>query len=533
MNDLFLSHDPADLAELVSSQPLAWIVSGTGADVHATPLPLQLECDDNGRPLLLKGHFGRSNPQWRALKAHPRATVLLLGPHGYVSPSWFRDRKRAPTWNYTAAVFDVDIELRESPADTSDLLGGLVAAMEQGRPAAWQVAELAERYDGLAAHVVGFHAHIRAVRSTFKLGQDEPDGVFDDILLGLQTHAQTALVEWMQRLGKSRPRGRPPLERIEPQAARIDPDIQRFVDAVQKETGHLGEGRILDWVQKRAIAEEVRGPWRRGGPAVRSEDIMATTEAGPVRLRVYDGTRDANKATLVYAHGGGWTVFSLDTHDRVMRELAARAGLAVVGVDYALSPEAKFPVALQQMVGVIDWLHAHGADHDLNTARLGIAGDSAGGNLAVATALKLRDAGCGDMLKAVMTYYGCFAPDLAAHDRLRYGGHDSMLAADEVGMYWRNYVAHVRDLDDPYANVLLADVGKLPPFFMGIAECDVLAEQNMRMAGHLVAAGVPVQVQVYAGASHSFLEAVSVSSIAEKAMDDGAHWLSRHLKGGK
>ena len=128
---------------------------------------------------------------------------------------------------------------------------------------------------------------------------------------------------------------------------------------VNADYARLTGGRELPVAEMRAVAEEVREPWRQGGPVMqRTTEHVADTDAGPVRLRIYDPGVDRRPApALVYMHGGGWTLFSLDTHDRVMREYAARAGVVVVGVDYALSPEARFPVALNQVVAVVRWLH--------------------------------------------------------------------------------------------------------------------------------------------------------------------------------
>lgn len=204
VTSIFCAQSPADLIDLVRAQPLAWIVSGAAAQLDASVLPVQLVCDEEGRPERLLGHFGRGNPQLRALAQAPQATVLLLGPHGYISPSWFRDRTQAPTWNYAWAVFDVEIELRDTPADAEALLDGLVAQMEAQRPVAWRIADMGERYARLSAGVVGFHAQIKSVRSKFKLGQDERGDVFADIVQGLDLLGQVALAEWMRRFAQQR-----------------------------------------------------------------------------------------------------------------------------------------------------------------------------------------------------------------------------------------------------------------------------------------------------------------------------------------
>lgn len=523
---LFQPLSQRDIADLVAEQPLAWIVSGSAGALSATPLPVQVVCGADGRPLHLLGHFARSNPQWRTFADDSRATVLLIGPHGYVSPSWFSDRTRAPTWNYATATFEVDIELRDTPEDADRLLRGLVADLERGRPGAWSVEDMGERYASLSKGVVGFHAHVREFRATFKLGQDERDDVFDDILRGLWNTQHYALATWMHRFDGGRGAGT--IAAIEPPAKPIDPEIAQFIDSVTAEGRRITAGRTLDWPARREIVEQVRRPWCEGGPApARTEEILANTRHGPVRLRIHDPAPGTVKPTLGFLHGGGWAMFSLDTHDRVMRELAARAGIAVVGIDYALSPEARYPVALEQVVDVVHWLQEHGAEHGLDADRLALGGDSAGGNLSTGTVLKLRDTGEGHRVAAVLAYYAGFTPDCSPHSRRRYGTDSDMLTAREVDTFWNNYISRPNDRNHPYTHGLLAELEGLPPFFIGVGECDVLAEQNLAMAGKLLASGVSVDVKLYPGAPHSFLEAVSVSSIARQALGDGAAFLRR------
>jgi acetyl esterase/lipase len=230
---------------------------------------------------------------------------------------------------------------------------------------------------------------------------------------------------------------------------------------------------------------------------------------------------------MVYMHGGGWALFSIDTHDRLMREFAARSGMVVIGVDYALAPEARYPVALNQVVGVVRWLRAHGAQVGIDADRLVLGGDSAGGSLSLGAALKLRDSGRneGDAVKGLLSIYGGFSPDCSPASRQRYGTEDDMLTAGEVDEFWDNYIGSVADRRDPYLVPVLAPLAGLPPVFLLIAECDVLAEQNLLMAGCLLEAEVPVKVKVYPGAPHSFIEAMEVSAVASRAIDDGAAWL--------
>jgi acetyl esterase len=312
----------------------------------------------------------------------------------------------------------------------------------------------------------------------------------------------------------------------------IDPDIARFVAMVNADYARLTGGRQLPVSQMRAVAEEVRAPWRRGGPDMMSTtETVVETEAGPVRLRVYDpGPAERPAPALVYMHGGGWTLFSLDTHDRVMREYAARAGVIVVGVDYALAPEARFPVALNQVVGVVRWLHEHGATLGVDASRIALGGDSAGGNLSICSAIALRDAGQADHVHGLLLIYPAFDRHCSPEALRRFGGPGAVLTAEEVEYFWDNYTGGADVRDNPLAMPLRARLEGLPPMCLTIPECDVLTEQSYRMADRLRAANVPVSFHVYRGATHSFIEAMSVAPLADRAIEDGARWLRETLR---
>jgi acetyl esterase/lipase/predicted FMN-binding regulatory protein PaiB len=526
MSTMFSSSDPSDYRDLIAQHPLAWFITGHAGALGATPLPIQLQCDAKGAPVRLLGHFARRNPQVEALRRDGRATVLFLGPQGYVSPSWFDDRTRAPTWNYACAILEVEVELRDTRADADALIQGLVTQVEAGRPTPWQVAEVGPRYEQLVTGVVGFHAQVRAVRGTFKLGQDERDDVFHDILRALDITGQPDLAAWMRRHGQARPPQALPAATPAP----LDAETMVFIDGVRAAWREAAGDRVLDWPTRRALAEDARRPWRQGGPKIAAtRELIAPTCAGPLRLRLYDPAPGVAKPTLVYLHGGGWAMLSLDTHDRVMREYAARGRIAVVGVDYALAPESPAPAALHQIVALSRWLRAQGATHGLDGERLALGGDAAGGSLALGAALKLRDAGEPDTIKAILSLYGSFSPDCLPVSLQRHGSAQDTLGGEQIQAFWNQYVTHERDKRDPYLSPLLADLQGLPPAFVQVGQCDVLVDQNLQLAGALLAAGVQVRAQVYAGAPHSFIEAVSVSALARGAIDDGVRWLQQVL----
>jgi acetyl esterase len=311
----------------------------------------------------------------------------------------------------------------------------------------------------------------------------------------------------------------------------LDPDIRRFIRTVGEAVARYPEFNRAPFPQVRSWAESARSSWARGGPAMReTQNLEAPTRHGNVRVRIHRPEREELPG-LIYLHGGGWTLFSIDTHDRVMREYAARARCCVIGVDYALSPEHRFPVALEQVVDVVSWLAGQCRALGIDAKRLAIGGDSAGANLSVAACLLRRDQASVPPLCAMLINYGAFSKHCSADACRRYGGPEYMLGCEEMRQYWRNYMRSDEDAENPLVCPLLATLAGLPPAFLAIGECDVLAEQNIKMTRRLRGAGVPAQSVVYAGASHSFIEAMSIAAVSNQALADASAWLRQLFAG--
>ena len=309
----------------------------------------------------------------------------------------------------------------------------------------------------------------------------------------------------------------------------LDPDIRRFIRTLAESVARYPQFNSAPFPQMRRWAEEARAPWCKGGPAMlETLNLEAPTRHGNVPLRIHRPQRGLLPG-LVYLHGGGWTLFSIDTHDRLMREYAARAGCCVIGVDYALSPENKYPIALEQVVDVVRWLAERGRKLGIDAGRLAIGGDSAGANLSVATCLVRRDQQASPPLRGMVLNYGAFVSRCTEEACRRYGGPEYMLGCEEMSQYWRNYLRTDEDAQDPLACPLLASLGGLPPAFLAIAECDILAEQSVEMARRLEAAGARARSVVYPGASHSFIEAMSIAAVSNQALADASGWLRHTL----
>ncbi|GAB5349744.1 alpha/beta hydrolase [Alteriqipengyuania sp. 357] len=312
--------------------------------------------------------------------------------------------------------------------------------------------------------------------------------------------------------------------KFEPGSAQVDPDIATFVARVAKAYAEHSAPGTADPDDRRAIAERVREEWRSGGPAM--AETRTWTRRG-LRTRLHRPVEGEDLPAFFYIHGGGWTIFSIDTHDRLMREYAARAGIAVIGIDYSLAPEHRYPVALDEVVEALDWLECEGEQIGIDPRRIAIGGDSAGANLSVAACLRRRDAGRRKLAGMVLNY-GAFDPRHRDSYDI-FSGPQYTLEAEEMDAFWRGYVTSEDELDDPLVAPIRAELRGLPPAFVGIAECDILADSNVAFADKLESAGVPVERAIYRGATHSFLEAVAIAPLANRALAQQSQWLAERL----
>jgi len=268
-----------------------------------------------------------------------------------------------------------------------------------------------------------------------------------------------------------------------------------------------------------------------GGPVMaETTDRWVAARGRRIFCRVYRPRTDRSLPTMVYFHGGGWVWSSVDTHDRLAREYAAAGQVAVVSVDYALSPEAKFPQALEECAAVTRHVAAHGADWGLDPSTLLVGGDSAGGNLALATALLLRDtpgpAQGGPALRGILAAYPVCdsALDTASYQEFASGWG---LSHERMSFYWSVYVPHAADRLHPLAAPLRADLAGLPPVLVQLAELDVLRSEGEALAAKLRSVGVPVELEIFPGVVHGFMRATATVGKAREAAEKAGAWMRR------
>jgi acetyl esterase len=257
----------------------------------------------------------------------------------------------------------------------------------------------------------------------------------------------------------------------------------------------------------------------------RVAELEATGPHGPIPVRVYHGAGTADLAAVpahVYFHGGGWTAGDLDSHDWTCRSIANAARCAVVNVAYRVAPEHAFPAAFDDALAATRWVAAQPDRLRIDPARVSIGGDGAGGNLAAAVALALRD-GNEVRIRAQALLYP--AVDLSREDSGRFPS-GVLLTDDGLRAAIEAYVPDAGQRSDWRASPLLASsLAGLPPTLLVLAGLDPLAAQGEAYAERLASEGVPVVVKRYPGQMHGFVSHAKLLRRAYDAIDDVAEAL--------
>lgn len=248
--------------------------------------------------------------------------------------------------------------------------------------------------------------------------------------------------------------------------------------------------------------------------------------------RLYSGEMRApggqRPPVLLYLHGGGFTVGSIATHDVLCRQLSHLAGCAVVSLDYRLAPLHKFPTAAHDAWDALQWLAVHGESLGLDTRRLAVGGDSAGGTLAAICAVHARDASLPLALQ-LLIYPGCVGHQSTASHRKFATGF--VLEEASITWFFTQYIRSEADRDDwrfaPLDAPNAPDLEGVAPAWVGLAECDPLVDEGVMYADKLRAAGVAVDLDIYRGVTHEFIKMGRVIPEARCAHADAARAL-RH-----
>jgi len=294
----------------------------------------------------------------------------------------------------------------------------------------------------------------------------------------------------------------------------LDPELAAAIEEI--EAAGVPEWHRLSVASARRVEDDVFTPDERRDVAF-VRDLSLSGPGGDVPVRIYHDDPDRPAPMVVFYHGGGWTLGTLDSIGGVCRELAARAGCVVVSVDYRLAPEHPFPAPLDDAYAALEWTvetaDAFGGDPE----HVSVAGTSAGGNLAAAVALRARDFDGPEIaaqhLLYPMTDRDTTRPSYEEH------GDGPLLTRAAVEWFWEHYCRSPVDAANPYASVLRADHADLPPATVVTAGHDPLRDEGCAYADALDDAGTPVEHRHYPSMAHGFLSLADDVAVADDALD--------------
>jgi acetyl esterase len=304
-----------------------------------------------------------------------------------------------------------------------------------------------------------------------------------------------------------------------PTADSLDPAIAQILEMGRAfpplETLPVAEARA-----NMAQRVEMLKPFAPQGIAV--TDLAIASPAGPLPLRLYrpDGA-EGPLATLVWLHGGGWVLGSLDSHDNVCRFLAAMGPLLVISVDYRLAPEARAPAQQEDAATALQWAAANAAAHGGDPARLLVGGDSAGGNLAVLAVIAARSSG--PRLAGQLLVYPVADYPADAHASYAENG-DFGLTRAAMERFWGQWLADGAGPDATTAPLRAADLSGLPQAWVVLASHDVLRDEGRALAGRLEEMGALAGVDEVAGTIHGFFSMGGLVPLATETLQRAARW---------
>jgi acetyl esterase len=239
-------------------------------------------------------------------------------------------------------------------------------------------------------------------------------------------------------------------------------------------------------------------------PLRRIENLaLPAADGTPLKARLYAEAQAADLPVLLYLHGGGFTVGSLNTHDSLCRQLALRSGGAVLSLDYRLAPQHRFPTAVNDVWSGLQWLRAQARALELDAGRIAIGGDSAGGTLAAVAALQARDAGLPLSLQLLITPGTTAHADTASHRRF---AHGYLLEEPTIRWFFDHYIDPAERTDWRFAPLLAPELDGVAPACVVLAECDPLVDEGLAYADRLRASGVAVELELYRGVTHDFIK---------------------------
>jgi acetyl esterase len=293
----------------------------------------------------------------------------------------------------------------------------------------------------------------------------------------------------------------------------VNADVRVLLDQLRR----LGAPPLSAGTVAQARANYDAAPKPAGDEVARADDLTIPGPAGPIPLRVYAPSTEPDLPIVVFFHGGGWVLSSIDGHDSLARRLARRSGALVVSVGYRLAPEHPYPAPHDDCWAATQWLARKGAEVGGDPGRMAVAGDSAGGNLAAGVALRARNEHL--RLRFQLLIYPCLDIDPTRPSMIE-NGEGYFLSAADMTWFWDQYVP-LRHRDEPHAVPMRSvDLAGVAPALIQTAEYDPLRDEGEAYGARLAEAGVPVTVTRYDGVIHGFAARWQQIAAAEPAHDE-------------
>ena len=310
----------------------------------------------------------------------------------------------------------------------------------------------------------------------------------------------------------------------------VEQNTQSFLKSLQQNPGPPIYTLLPDKARAVLSGLQASGTVQKLPAEIENRTIPGGPNAKEISITIVRPQSNSNETlpVVMYFHGGGWVLGGFDTHERLVRELANKANVVVIFVNYTPSPEAKYPVALEEAYAATKWIAQNGKTVNVNASRLAVAGDSVGGNMAAAVALLAKERG-GPPIKFQLLFYPVTDANFETSSYMKYQ-EGYWLSREAMKWFWDNYVSNQTNIKEPTVSPLRASIDRLrglPPTLIINGEFDVLRDEGEAYAHKLMEAGVQVTAVRYHGTIHDFvmLNALSDTPAARGAIDQASNSL--------
>jgi acetyl esterase/lipase len=299
----------------------------------------------------------------------------------------------------------------------------------------------------------------------------------------------------------------------------IEPQMQALLDMAAKSGGK--PFHAMSPVEARQAAETMFAAFRgKPKPVAKVTDMKIPGPAGEIPLRVYAPSGAGPFGCLVFFHGGGWVIGSIETHDVLCREFTAGAGVVTVSVDYRLGPEHRFPAAPEDCYAAVKCAFDNAKSINIDPHRIAVGGDSAGGNLAAVVAQMARDRGGPHVAFQLLIYPATDCANETPSQR-EFVQDGYILSRADMEWFYGHYLNSAADKTDPYVSPALAkSLAGLPTAYVITAAIDPLRDEGEAYAAKLRTAGVKVKAKRYDGVCHGFVSMASLVDVGKQAIAD-------------